>query len=210
MEGENEEGAWLIAEDAGKPFRNMADLHEFAQPAFAWDTYYRGYAPAQCNLGVLYNDGKGVEQGYVVARKYYELAADQGDDIAQYNLGTYYFFGFGVDQDYSEAYRLFCLAAEQGYADAIFAVGECYYLGTGVVKDLEIAAEWYQKALDAGFEPRDEEEAEHLKELIPVWGPTAAEESGTETVEDSSSRSIGMYATSGFSISLVQHIKEHN
>ena len=40
MEGEDEEGAWLIAEDAGKPFRNMADPHEFAQPAFAWDTYY--------------------------------------------------------------------------------------------------------------------------------------------------------------------------
>ena len=85
-----------------------------------------------------------------------------------------------MDQDYSEAYRLFCLAAEQGYADAIFAVGEFYYLGTGVVKDLEIAAEWYQKALDAGFEPRDEEEAEHLKELIPDRDSVVTEGSVTE------------------------------
>ncbi len=40
MEGEDEEGAWLIAEDAGKPFRNMSDPHEFSQPAYAFDTYY--------------------------------------------------------------------------------------------------------------------------------------------------------------------------
>ena len=31
-----------------------------------------------------------------------------------------------------------------------------------------------------------------------------------KTVEDSSSKSIGMYAQSGFSISLVQHIKDHD
>jgi hypothetical protein len=31
-----------------------------------------------------------------------------------------------------------------------------------------------------------------------------------QTVEDPSSKSIGMYAPSGFSISLVQHIKDHN
>ena len=75
---------------------------------------------------------------------------------------------------------MFRLAAEQGYANGIFAVGECYYLGTGVDKDPETAAEWYQKALDAGFEPRDEEEAEHLKELIPDWEPVLTEGFGTE------------------------------
>ena len=78
-----------------------------------------------------------------------------------------HFFGFGVEQDYGEALRLFRLSAEKGYKDGIFAVGECYYLGTGVEKDLKAAAEWYRKALDAGFEPRDDEEAAHLKELIP-------------------------------------------
>ena len=60
---------------------------------------------------------KGVEQDYGMARNYYQLASDHGDDMAQYNLGIYYYFGFGVEQDYSEAYRYFCLAAEQGYAE---------------------------------------------------------------------------------------------
>jgi TPR repeat protein len=86
-----------------------------------------------------------------------------------------------VEQDYGEAYRYFLLAAGQGHADGMFAVGECYYLGTGVDKDLETAAEWYQKALDAGFEPIDEEEAEHLKALLPDWVSGASEESSTET-----------------------------
>lgn len=30
----------------------------------------------------------------------------------------------------------------------------------------EAAAEWYRKALDAGFVPRDDEEAEHLKDVL--------------------------------------------
>ena len=47
----------------------------------------------------------------------------------------------------------------------LFAVGDCYYLGAGVEKDLEAAAEWYQKALDAGYEP-DEEDQKHLAEVM--------------------------------------------
>jgi TPR repeat protein len=61
------------------------------------------------------------------------------------------------------------MSAEKGYMDGLFAVGECYYLGTGVEKDLQTTAEWYRKALDVGFVPRDDEEAEHLNELIPDW-----------------------------------------
>lgn len=34
------EGSWKIAENLGAPIRNMADPHEYAQPEFAFDTYY--------------------------------------------------------------------------------------------------------------------------------------------------------------------------
>ena len=160
--------------------------------------YYRlaadqGYATAQCNLGVCYYNGTGVEQDYEMAAKYARLAADQGDEVALSNLGNDYFFGFGVEQDYSEAYRLFCLSAEKGHMDGLFAVGECYYLGTGVEKDLEAAAEWYQKALDAGFEPRDEEEAEHLKALIPDWASAETEEAGTEAESPVTKKTVTIY-----------------
>ena len=67
--------------------------------------------------------------------------------------------------------------------NAIFMIGECYYLGNGVEKDLEKAAEWYEKALDAGYKP-DEEDKARLKEVL-------GEEYGTteETTSDDSDSS---------------------
>ena len=47
----------------------------------------------------------------------------------------------------------------------MFAIGECYDLGQGVKKDLDKAAKWYRRALDAGYEP-DEEDQARLKEVL--------------------------------------------
>ena len=62
------------------------------------------------------------------------------------------------EKKYEEAVPFLRKAADQGNAKAMYGLGLLYDLGTGVDKDLEAAAQWYQKALDAGFEPRDEEE----------------------------------------------------
>ena len=47
----------------------------------------------------------------------------------------------------------------------MFGLGECCYEGKGLEKDLDKAAEWYRKALEAGFEP-DEEDQARLKEVL--------------------------------------------
>ena len=47
--------------------------------------------------------GKGVEQDYAEAVKWYRLAAEQGTADAQNNLGYAYYYGNGVEQDYAEA-----------------------------------------------------------------------------------------------------------
>jgi len=60
----------------------------------------QGHAPAQSNLGVMYENGKGVPQDYKEAVKWYRLAAEQGYATAQYNLGVMYEKGRGVQQDY--------------------------------------------------------------------------------------------------------------
>ena len=39
----------------------------------------QGYAAAQYNLGVMYDNGQGVPQDYAEAVKWYRLAAEQGD-----------------------------------------------------------------------------------------------------------------------------------
>ena len=73
-------------------------------------------------IGVMYDEGKGVQQDYKEAAKWYRLAAEQGDVDAQYNLALVYDQGKGVQQDYKEAVKWFRLAAEQGDVDAQFSL----------------------------------------------------------------------------------------
>ena len=39
----------------------------------------------------------------------------------------------------------------------LFGQEDCGYEGNGTEKDLDKAAEWYQKALEAGYEPSGED-----------------------------------------------------
>src|ERR1035437_9387422 len=58
-----------------------------------------GKAAAQCSLGVMYEDGKGMPQDYAQAALWYRKAAEQGDARAQVELGILYRAGYGVPQD---------------------------------------------------------------------------------------------------------------
>ena len=55
-----------------------------------------GDAEAQYQLGVMFEQGKGVKQSFEMAMKYYEKAAKQGNTDAQYNIGNLYFNGHGA------------------------------------------------------------------------------------------------------------------
>ena len=62
-----------------------------------------GDVESQFNLGIQYQDGKGVEQNFKEAVKWYRKAAEQGDSDAQNNLGFMYQKGQGVERDFGEA-----------------------------------------------------------------------------------------------------------
>ena len=106
----------------------------------------QGYASAQFNLGLMYDDGQGTPQDYAETLKWYRLAAEQGDADAQYNLGTMYRQGRGVPQNYAEAVKWYRLAAEQGYAYALNNLGIMYDEGLGVLQDYVEAHKWYNLA----------------------------------------------------------------
>ena len=63
----------------------------------------QGDAAAQSNLGCCYSDGRGVEQDYEEAAKWFRKAAEQGDATAQSYLGYCYENGKGVEQNYEDA-----------------------------------------------------------------------------------------------------------
>ena len=79
----------------------------------------QGYASAQYNLGVMYDNGLGVPQDYREAAKWYRFAAEQGKVKAQSNLASMYTHGQGVPEDYVLAHKWADLAASQGGEDAV-------------------------------------------------------------------------------------------
>ncbi len=61
----------------------------------------------QCQLGIMYYNGEGIEKNYAEAVRYYRLAADQGNANGQNGLGNCYYNGEGVEKNYAEAARQF-------------------------------------------------------------------------------------------------------
>ena len=110
----------------------------------------QGHADAQCNLGVCYEKGYGVEKDLKQAVEWWTKAAEQGHVTAQYNLGVAYVNAYGVEKDLKQAVKWYKKAAEQGNAKAQCNLGVCYNNGDGVKKDLEEAVKWYKKAAKQG------------------------------------------------------------
>ena len=74
----------------------------------------QGIAEAQFNLGLIYDNGEGVQQDYSKAAQWYEKAANQGYASAQSNLGVMYYNGKGVRQNTATAKEWFGKACDNG------------------------------------------------------------------------------------------------
>ena len=108
----------------------------------------QGDPRAQFNVGLMYEDGRGVLQSYKDALQWYRVAAQQGNPRAQNNIGFMYCYGRGVQQDFREAMSWYRLSAEQEYPRAQFNIGLMYDEGMGVEQDYEEARKWYRLAAD--------------------------------------------------------------
>jgi hypothetical protein len=103
-----------------------------------------GNAEAQNNLGLMYVEGKGVQQDYKEAEKWWLKAAEQGFTSAQYNLGLLYGDDHrGIQQSDTEAAKWFLKAAEQGDISAQYNLGHMYNKGQGVPQNNVLAYMWW-------------------------------------------------------------------
>jgi TonB family protein len=101
----------------------------------------QGDARAQNNLGVIYENAKGVAQDINEAARWYRLAAAQGYGGAQYNLGLIYAIGRGgVQRDPLRAYMWFTLAAMSQSGNAGSLVTQTRDVFAGVMTMEQIAA----------------------------------------------------------------------
>ena len=111
-----------------------------------------GDAESEVELGLRYEQGKGVAQDQVEAVKWYRKAAEQNLAAAQYNLGIRYEHGEGVAKDQVEAVKWYRKAAEQNFAAAQSNLGICYEYGRGVAEDSVEAYKWLLLAARQGDE----------------------------------------------------------
>ena len=103
---------------------------------------------AQYNIGVMFENGKGIEQDYKIAQNWYKRSAEQDNIEAAYALGSIYYKGKGLEKNNEEAFKWFKIAAEKGFAAAQSNLGSLYFYGEGVSKNYEKAFEWFNKAAE--------------------------------------------------------------
>jgi hypothetical protein len=128
-----------------------------------------GYAPAQTNLGYMFENGIHLPRDAPAAAALYRRAADQGFATAQTNLGIMLRFGLGIPRDYAEATRWYLAAAHQGDIDAQTNLALMYANGLGVERDLVEAYAWLTLA-STGTGQASEAASEYRERLVERFG----------------------------------------
>jgi TPR repeat protein len=147
----------LCSEAARSDHATMADQYRLGRVAYVKESYAeaaewwrkaadQGFAAAQNNLALLYEDGEGVPKDASLAAEWYRKAADQGDAAAQYNLALLYANGNGVPKDASVAAEWYLKASDQGDIRAQNNLGVLYLYGRGVQKDTAKALAYFEQA----------------------------------------------------------------
>lgn len=109
-----------------------------------------GNVDACFGMGLLYQNGFGVDMNDDQALKYYGLAAASGHAKAQYNLGIMHENGWGVPMDEDESIKWYTLAAEQGIVGAQSALGRFYAMDFSEKFDPVAAYMWFAIAAKFG------------------------------------------------------------
>lgn len=122
---------------ASKYQHGQGGIPQSLAKAVAWycKAAEQGHAGAQYNLGLLYRNGKGVEQSFVQAAKWLRKAAEQDYAGAQYELGVLYQKGRGVEQSEQQMLYWYRKAAEQGHVNAKKQLAALRKKGQGLKKD---------------------------------------------------------------------------
>ena len=107
----------------------------------------QGCRNCEFNIGVFYNDGRGVEKNIDTALEWYTKSAKKGHARAQRQAGNIH-LGKGR---YEEAFKWLTKSAAQGDTIAISNLATCYELGKGVKKDIPEALKLYAKAAEKGL-----------------------------------------------------------
>lgn len=110
----------------------------------------KGDARSNSYIGLIYENGQGVDPNITTALSWYRKAEQMKDGLANYRLGLCYEYGRGVETDLGKAAEYYKVAADQGEVDAMMRIAQCFQNGTGVARNEAEALGYYRKASDRG------------------------------------------------------------
>ena len=110
-----------------------------------------GFAPAQYQMGVIYQQGYGVPKNAAKAIELFELASEKYNADALFELSLYYTQGKFIKKDLKKAYELMNKAAIKRLASAQFNVAVMYAQGIGTKINYFKASRWYKAAANQNY-----------------------------------------------------------
>jgi localization factor PodJL len=110
-----------------------------------------GDPSAEFEVGARLAEGKGTDQSFKDAAKWYQRSASRGFAQSQYRLGTLYERGLGLKADSARAEDWYKRAAEQGNIKAMHNLAVMSANQTKGSPDYATAANWFEQAAEHGL-----------------------------------------------------------
>ncbi len=107
-------------------------------------------------LGICYEQGKGIEPDYQMALQWYTVSAIEGEHAeAQFRLGLYHELGTnGAEKDIIQALQWYRQAATNNHPIAAYKIGICYEKGhANIEKNENFAITFYKQSAELGYAP---------------------------------------------------------
>lgn len=110
-----------------------------------------GDPSAEFEVGARLAEGKGTEQNFKEAAKWYQRSAAKGFVQAQYRIGTLYERGLGLKADEDRAKDWYRRAAEQGNVKSMHNLAVLSANNKKGAPDYAVAAKWFGEAAEHGL-----------------------------------------------------------
>lgn len=120
---------------------------------------------ASYHLGLMYENGLGVEKSVPTAAQYYLKAYNAGNTSAASKLGRLLIEGKEIEANTEDGLNLLKTAGRAGDKEALFTLGDLYNTGDAVDRDYVIAAGYWRLSALQGYAP-----AQHQLGLLYLFG----------------------------------------
>lgn len=186
--------------DCNKNYDKANELFEFA--------ICKGDDAVSMNyLGIMYEEGLGVQKNMEVALEFYTKSSQKNNNHGTYRMAGIYL----TKKNYEKAIELYISLADKNYAKGVNGLGFMYYNGYGIQKDIVKAFEYFANALEKGNDDARKNiihTCKHYPEIIlhQLVTDTLTKINKTELLKE-------IYGYDDFVISIIKenaHLKKEN